>query len=72
MHIAKWTHEVSSGKSEAGRDSKNVGVSAGLDFAGIIEVSVKDQGVGLSKENLKHVFEEGWQFQAKKLQVCGR
>lgn len=32
-------------------------------------VVVRDSGVGLSDENLKEVFSDGWQFKANMLQV---
>lgn len=34
-------------------------------------VTVQDSGVGLSAENLKQVFSDGWQFNANQLQVSG-
>lgn len=37
--------------------------------SGSLRVSVTDSGVGLSEENAKNVFNEGWQFDAKKLQA---
>lgn len=36
---------------------------------GVVEVIVTDDGVGLTKENLGNLFQEGWQFDAKRLQV---
>jgi hypothetical protein len=36
---------------------------------GVFEVTVADDGVGLSPENLGNLFREGWQFDAKRLQA---
>ena len=39
--------------------------------AGTLIVSVNDSGAGLSKDNLKHLFKEGVQFDVNKLQAGG-
>ena len=43
----------------------------GLALAGSIRISVKDNGAGLRQDQLRHLFKEGVQFDANKLQAGG-
>ena len=42
---------------------------AGYEPCGSFIVTVQDSGVGVSAENLRAVFSDGWQFNANMLQV---
>ena len=41
----------------------------GFEDGGMVVISVKDSGAGLSKENASRLFQEGLQFNANALQV---
>jgi signal transduction histidine kinase len=44
---------------DRGIDSSNSAGSSAVDIYGRVMISVKDSGAGLSKENVKHLFQEG-------------
>lgn len=67
--LASWNKESTISTSSERSKKRCPAVTEDYAHAGDFIVMVKDNGVGVSADNLKAVFSDGWQFKANMLQV---